>query len=129
MEFVMSSQKLAGGSLMPKISVRKVGGGEMIVGNSKGWEMLVVYRGKHCPICKSYLGTLDKLLDQFKAAGTEVFAVSADTKEKAETEPTEEAWRFPVAYRPSQKQTPALAFDLSQPPSPHTTAQPFPHPR
>ena len=60
----MSSQKLTGGSLMPKISVPKAGGGELTIGNSKGWEMLVVYRGKHCPICKSYLGTLDKLLDQ-----------------------------------------------------------------
>src|SRR5258708_12780720 len=129
MEFVMSSQKLAGGSLRREVCVLKVGGGEMMVGNSKGWGMLVVYRGKHCPICKSYLGTLDKLLDQFKAAGTEVFAVSADTKEKAETEAAEEAWRFPVGYGLSQEHMPALGLYISEPRSPQETDRPLPDPR
>jgi peroxiredoxin len=128
MEQLMPSQKLAGGSSMPKISVPKAGGGELIVGNSKGWELLVVYRGKHCPICKSYLGTLDKLLDQFKAIGTEVFAVSADTREKAEAEATEQAWRFPVGYGLSQVQMRALGLYISEPRSLQETDRPFPEP-
>lgn len=124
----MSSQKLAGGSLMPKIAVPKAGGGELTIGNTRGWEMLVVYRGKHCPMCKSYLGTLDKLLDQFKAIGTEVFAVSADTKEKAETEAMEQSWRFPVGYGLSQEQMRALGLYISEPRSPQETDRPFPEP-
>ncbi|MEO6780989.1 MAG: redoxin domain-containing protein [Bradyrhizobium sp.] len=124
----MPSQKLAGGSLMPKISVPKVGGGQLTIGESKGWEMLVVYRGKHCPICKTYLGTLNKLLDQFKATDMEVFSVSADTKEKAEAEAAEEAWRFPVGYGLSQEQMRALGLYISEPRSPQETDRPFPEP-
>ena len=124
----MSSQKLVGGSLMPKISVPKAGGGQLTIGESKGWEMLVVYRGKHCPICKTYLGTLNKLLDQFKATDMEIFSVSADTKEKAEAEAAEEAWRFPVGYGLSQEQMRALGLYISEPRSPQETDRPFPEP-
>ena len=91
-------------------------------------KLLVVYRGKHCPICKSYLGTLDKLLDQFREIGTEVFAVSADTKEKAENEATEQAWRFPVGYGLSQEQMRSLGLYISEPRSPQETDRPFPEP-
>lgn len=124
----MPSQKLAAGSVLPKISFPKVGGGELTIGNSKGWEMLVVYRGKHCPICKSYLGMLDKLLDQFTAIGTEVFAVSADTKEKAEAEAAEHMWRFPVGYGLSQDQMRSLGLYISEPRSPQETERPFSEP-
>lgn len=75
----------------------------------------MIYRGKHCPICKSYLGTLDKLLDRFKAIGTEVFVASADTKEKAEAETIEQTWRFPVGYGLSQEQMRSLGLYISEP--------------
>ena len=67
-------------------------------GTSSIWDLaragrwLVVYRGKHCPICRTYLKTLDGLLDEFKAIGTTVMAVSTDPKDKAETEAREEGW-------------------------------------
>lgn len=124
----MSSQKLIGGSSMPKISIPKAGGGQLTVGESKGWEMLVVYRGKHCPICKTYLGTLNKLLEEFKATGTKIFAASGDTKEKAEAEAAEEAWHFPVGYGLSLEQMRALGLYISEPRSPQETDRPFPEP-
>jgi len=62
----MASEKLEAGSQMPKVSVPKVGGGELHLGSGEGWRMLVVYRGKHCPICRTYLKALDGLLDQFR---------------------------------------------------------------
>ena len=124
----MAPQKVHAGSDMPKLSLPRVGGGEVQLGAQSGWQMVVVYRGKHCPICKSYLGTLDKLLDQFKAVGTEVVAVSADTKEKAETEATEQSWRFPVGYGLSQEQMRALGLYISEPRSPQETDRPFPEP-
>src|SRR5262245_35924882 len=114
----MANGKLKAGSEMPKFSVPKVGGGELTLGSGQGWQMLVVYRGKHCPICRTYLKTLDGLLDQFKGISTAVMAVSADPKDKAETEVREEGWRFSVGYDLSQPQMRALGLYISEPRSP-----------
>lgn len=124
----MAPQKLQAGSDMPKLSLPKVGGGEISVGNASKWEMVVVYRGKHCPICRSYLKTLDSLLDEFRDGDTAVVAISADTKEKAETEAKEEGWRFPVGYGLSQDQMRRLGLYISEPRSPQETDRPFPEP-
>jgi len=93
-----TTRKLEAGGAVPAIAVPKVGGGEIAIGNTGAWQMVVVYRGKHCPICRSYLKGLDGLYDQFRAGGTEVVAVSGDPKEKAESEAAEEGWRFPIGY-------------------------------
>ena len=124
----MAVEKLKSGSDMPKVNVPKVGGGELALGSGQGWQMLVVYRGKHCPICRTYLKTLDGLLDQFKGINTAVMAVSADPKDKAETEAREEGWRFPVGYDLSQAQMRALGLYISEPRSPQETDRPFPEP-
>lgn len=124
----MSPQKLQAGSILPTISLPKTGGGELQIGGGGSWKMLVVYRGKHCPICRTYLRGLDGLLDQFKAAGTEVIAVSADPREKAETEANEEKWRFSVGYDLSVDQMRALGLYISEPRSPQETDRPFPEP-
>lgn len=124
----MAPQRIQAASRMPPLTLPVVGGGEVDIGNGNKWEMLVVYRGKHCPICRSYLKTLDGLLDQFKEAGIEVVAVSADTKEKAESEATEEGWRFPVGYGLTQEQMRSLGLYISEPRSPQETDKPFPEP-
>jgi peroxiredoxin len=124
----MAVEKPQAGSDMPKISVPKVGGGELAPASGQGWRMLVVYRGKHCPICRTYLKTLDGLLDQFKAINTDVMAISADPKEKAETEAREEGWRFPVGYDLSPAHMRALGLYISEPRSPQETDRPFPEP-
>ena len=73
-----TTRKLGAGGAVPAMAVPKVGGGEVAIGNTGGWQMVVVYRGKHCPICRSYLKGLDGLYDEFRAGGTEVVAVSGD---------------------------------------------------
>lgn len=124
----MSPQKLGAGSVLSPITLPKVGGGNVQIGGVGGWKMVVVYRGKHCPLCRTYLKTLDGLLDQFKEAGTEVIAVSADPKDKAEVEAGEEGWRFPVGYDLSQDQMHALGLYISEPRSPQESDRPFPEP-
>ena len=124
----MAPQKLQAGSILPTISLPKVGGGNLQIGGAGDWKMLVVYRGKHCPICRTYLKTLDGLFDQFKHAGTEVVAVSADPKEKAESEAGDEGWRFAVGYDLSQDQMRALGLYISEPRSPQETDRPFSEP-
>jgi peroxiredoxin len=124
----MAPQKLPAGSLMPTITAPKVGGGEVSLGGQIGWQLIVVYRGKHCPICRTYLKTLDGLLDRFKEIGTEVIALSADPKEKAEIEAQEEGWRFAVGFDLSPEQMRALGLYISEPRSPQETDRPFPEP-
>ena len=45
--------------------------------------MIVVYRGLHCPVCKSYLGKLNGLVDMAAEAGVSVVAATMDPEERA----------------------------------------------
>jgi peroxiredoxin len=46
--------------------------------------MIVVYRGLHCPICKTYLRELEDKISEFDEAGVSVVAVSCDPVDRAE---------------------------------------------
>lgn len=50
----------------------------------ENFTMVVFYRGLHCPVCKSYLRSLEARLEDFRSRGVEVIAVSGDTEERAE---------------------------------------------
>ncbi len=47
--------------------------------------MLVVYRGLHCPVCRTYLGEVQSKLPEFEKRGVETLALSADSRERAAT--------------------------------------------
>lgn len=55
----------------------------------ENFTMVVVYRGLHCPLCKTYLKELSSLLGDFEKAGVNVIALSSDTKERAQQASTE----------------------------------------
>src|ERR1700741_5487057 len=109
---------------MPKLSLPRAGGGVVKLGDSTRWQVVIVYRGKPCPICRTYLKTLDGLLEQFNAANTEVIAISGDPKEKAESEITEENWRVPVGYDLRPDKMRQLGLYISEPRSPQETVRP-----
>jgi peroxiredoxin len=123
-----TTTRIAAGSPFPTMTWPLAGGGELALAGDKGWRLLVVYRGKHCPLCKKYLATLNQKLQEFEAAGIKVAAVSADPREKAETEVEEEAWHFPVAYDMSLEQMRRLGLYISDPRSPQETDRPFAEP-
>jgi peroxiredoxin len=50
----------------------------------ENFEMIVVYRGLHCPVCKTYLGELEAKLPEFSKRGVDVIAVSTDSRDRAE---------------------------------------------
>jgi len=120
--------KLEAGSDFPTVALPLAGGGEATIGGTGAWQMLVVYRGKHCPLCRKYLKTLDGLLGDFTAANVHVLVASGDPKEKAEAEVTEEGWHFPVGYGLTPEQMRALGLYISHPRSPQETDRPFPEP-
>jgi peroxiredoxin len=124
----MKSEKVKAGSEMPKFSLPRAGGGMVGVGQPGGWQVVVVYRGKHCPICRNYLKALDGLREEFKSAGAEVMAISGDPKEKAESEAADENWQFPVGCGLTTDQMRELGLYISEPRSSHETDRPFSEP-
>ena len=60
-------------------------GGRIELGAPTGrWQMIVVYRGKHCPVSKNYLASLQQIYYELDELGVEVIAVSGDGRERAE---------------------------------------------
>ena len=123
-----TTTRIAAGSSFPAMTWPLASGGDLTLTGEKGWRLLVVYRGKHCPLCKKYLATLNDKLQEFEAAGIKVAAVSADPREKAETEVKKEGWRFPVAYDMSLEQMRDLGLYISDPRSPQETDRAFAEP-
>jgi peroxiredoxin len=70
----------------PPLTVNLSGGGTFNLSAAKpaAYEMIVVYRGLHCPICKTYLGELEAKLPEFAKRGVDVIAVSSDSQDRAE---------------------------------------------
>ncbi len=127
----MTTQKLLSGSKLPEIKLSLVGGGTVTLGipeKNGNWQLIFVYRGKHCPICKEYLKKLQTLNDKFLAIGGEVIAVSGDPKEKAMDMMEASGLSFPVAYGLSIEQMQALGLYISNPRSPQETDRPFAEP-
>lgn len=123
------TSKLAAGSPMPSITLPGVGGGTVdTAAGAPGWSLVVVYRGRHCPLCKRYLARLQELRPEFEAAGTRVMAVSGDPQEKAEADVAEFGWSFPVGYGLSVEQMRTLGLYVSEPRSAQETDRPFAEP-
>ena len=70
----------------PTLEVETLDGGTFRLSEARpeSFSMIVVYRGLHCPVCKTYLGELEAKLPEFRRRGVEVLAVSADPRERAE---------------------------------------------
>lgn len=92
------------------------------------WQLVFVYGGRHCPICKKYLTKLESLKEKFLATGAEVVAVSSDPEAKALAMAEAAAPTLPVAYGLSIEQMRNLGLYVSHPRSPEETDQPFPEP-
>jgi len=105
-----------------------VGGGRVNVGAPKDrWTMLFVYRGRHCPRCKRFLGKLDAALGQWQAL-LDVVVVSADTEAKAAADAEEFGWGFDLAHGLTVAQMRALGLYVSAPLSEAETTDMFAEP-
>ena len=127
----MNSRKFAAGDEFPGFTLPKVGGGELTLGqplNGHAWQMVDVYRGKHCPLCTKYLTQLEALKERFFETGVDVVAVSADGETKASAHVSDMGLSFPVAYGLSIDQMQTLGLYISHPRSPQETDKPFAEP-
>ncbi|MFD2738525.1 redoxin domain-containing protein [Sulfitobacter aestuarii] len=122
---------LKAGQPFPKQKVAKLGGGELTLGEpreGRDWQLVVLYRGLHCPICKKYLKTLEGLQQNFYDIGVDVVAVSGDPEEKAREMADEQELSLAVGYGLTLEQMAALGAYISDPRSPQETDRPFAEP-
>lgn len=91
------------------------------------WTMVFVYRGKHCPRCKRFLGKLDAALPAWTEA-MDVIVVSADTREKAQADLAEFGWGFTLCHGLTEPQMRALGLYVSEPLSEAETTDIFAEP-
>ena len=70
---------------VPALNVSLTSGGRFVLGADPGssFDLLVFYRGLHCPICSKYLVELERLAPEFQSRGVQVVAISSDTEERA----------------------------------------------
>lgn len=92
------------------------------------WQMLVIYRGLHCPICKKYLAQLNDMKADFDKLNVQIVALSTDPKEKAQQFASELGLDFEVAYGLGIDQARDLGLYISTPLDNTETDQPFAEP-
>lgn len=70
---------------VPALNVPLVNGGRFVLGASPGanFDLLVFYRGFHCPACAKYMLELERLSEEFTKRGVSVTAVSCDDLDRA----------------------------------------------
>lgn len=70
---------------VPALDVPLVSGGHYTPGSNAGknFDLIVFYRGLHCPICVKYLLELERLADKYTEHGVRIVAISSDGEERA----------------------------------------------
>lgn len=70
---------------VPALNLALTSGGRFVLGASPGdkFDLLVFYRGLHCPICARYLIELERLSQDFAKRGVQPVAISSDGEERA----------------------------------------------
>lgn len=127
----MGMSRVAAGKAFPRMELATVSHGQVQLGGARSdgkWQMIVVYRGKHCPICMRYLKQLEHMAADFFDLNVEVIALSGDGLEKAKTVAAENELTFPLGYDLSFDQMQRLGLYVSDPLSAKETDRLFPEP-
>lgn len=70
---------------VPPLDVATLDGSSFVLGVSPPptFDMIVFYRGLHCPVCTKYLTDLERLVPDFEQRGVRPIAISSDGEERA----------------------------------------------
>ena len=82
----MKDKKLVfAGSKTPEMFVNSVKLKEwrLSLSSPENFDLIIIYRGLHCPICCKYLQEFDQNFDEFQKLGTNLIAISTDNEERA----------------------------------------------
>lgn len=69
---------------VPALDVALTSGGRFVLGAAPGgrFDLVVFYRGLHCPICAKYLTEFEHLAPEFQSRGVQPVAISSDSFER-----------------------------------------------
>lgn len=127
----MTTTKLAAGDTFPSLVVPGLDGDSHDISKSTGnadWHMLVVYRGRHCPMCTKYLNALEPFQERLAAIGISLSVVSGDSFEQLQSHLEKLDGTFPLYYGLTVEQMKELGLYISHPRSPKETDHPFAEP-
>ncbi len=128
----MTTHKLQAGDAFPTLLVPDANGNTRDLSKPNGdcdWMMVVVYRGRHCPMCTRYLNQLEPFVDPLRQIGVDVAAVSADSAEQLAAHRDKLTTENVALYHSlSMAQMKALGLYISSPRSPKETDHPFAEP-
>lgn len=127
----MYTNKIHAGAAFPTVDVHAADGSVEDIGRPKGdndWKLVVVYRGKHCPLCTKYLNQLEQHVARLAEIGVDVAAVSGDSAAQLEAHREKLEVTFPLYYGLTIGQMQELGLYISHPRSPEETDHPFAEP-
>ncbi len=127
----MRTDKLHPGAPFPDITATLPSGEEVSLATPTGdadWKLVLVYRGRHCPICTNYLNELESYVDELKQTGVDVIAVSGDSPRQLAAHMTKLSVSFPIAHSLSEQNMKQLGLYISQPRSEQETDHNFAEP-
>jgi len=117
------------GAIFPSFDATMLSGDTRKIGQTNGrWQLVVIYRGKHCGRCKKYLNKLESMLGAWNDAGFDVVAVSADPIEKLQADVAEFGWTFPIGYGMTETDMRHVGVHISDPLTPDETDRRFAEP-
>lgn len=123
--------KLHPGVEFPKITVKSLDDGDVTLGkptNGTDWQMVVVYRGRHCPLCTKYLNQLESYKKRLHDNKVDLVAISADSKEQLKDHLGKIDVSFPIYYGLTLEQMKMLGVYISVPRSEQETDHDFAEP-
>ena len=127
----MKTDKLHAGADFQALTVNARDDSEVDISKPTGdsdWQMVVVYRGRHCPLCTKFLNALAGFRQRLLDIGVDIAAVSADSKAQLEDHLTRLDVNFPLYYGLTIEQMQDLGLYVSIPRSEKETDHNFAEP-
>ena len=127
----MAHTKIGAGEAFPEIEAASLEGKTAnLKAREEGcdWKLVVVYRGKHCPLCTKYLNKLEAFVERLKQIGVDLVAVSGDSADQLREHREKLQVSFPILYGLTIEQMQSLGVYISHPRSEKETDHPFAEP-
>ncbi len=127
----MSNSKMEAGAEFPTLQVSGLQDDTADISKPTGnadWQMVAVYRGRHCPLCTKFLNALADYRQRLLDIGIDIAAVSADSREQLEDHLGRLSVNFPLYYGLTEEQMQELGVYVSIPRSEQETDHNFAEP-
>ena len=127
----MNTTKLHAGTEFPTLRVHDLNDELVDISKPSGdavWQIIVVYRGRHCPMCTKFLNKLAGVRQRLLDISVDIAAVSADDRNQLQDHLTQLDVNFPLYYGLTAEQMQNLGLYISIPRSAKETDHNFPEP-